>query len=77
MPVFRNDLSMKLGELTDTSDLDKLVESFNTSLRSTLDKHAPVVKRQVTERPHQPWFNSEIANGKREKRRCERKWRHS
>ena len=74
LEIFRKDLSIQLNKMRDTTDLEPLVDTLNTSLRSTLDLHAPVVTIQVTERPHQPWFSDEISSAKREKRRCERRW---
>ena len=50
--IFRKDLSIQLNKMRDTTDLEPLVDTLNTSLRSTLDLHAPVVTIQVTERPH-------------------------
>ena len=47
-------------------------------LRSTLDKHAPVARRLVSDRPHSPWYNSvgpELFKAKRERRKAEKRWR--
>ena len=52
LEIFRKDLSIQLNKMRDTTDLEPLVDTLNTSLRSTLDLHAPVVTIQVTERPH-------------------------
>ena len=49
-------------------------------LRSTLDKHAPVARRLVSDRPHSPWYNSvgpELLKAKRERRKAEKRWRTS
>ena len=49
-------------------------------LRSTLDKHAPVARRLVSDRPHSPWYNSvgpELLKAKRERRKAEKRWRIS
>ena len=49
-------------------------------LRSTLDKHAPVTRRLVSDRPHSPWYNSvgpELLKAKRERRKAEKRWRTS
>ena len=49
-------------------------------LRSTLDKHAPVTRRLVIDRPHSPWYNSvgpELLKAKRERRKVEKRWRTS
>ena len=42
-----------------------------------LDKHAPLITRRITCRPHAPWFDGELREAKRQVRRCERKWMKS
>ncbi|XP_078374323.1 uncharacterized protein LOC144657833 [Oculina patagonica] len=54
--------------------LDELVECYNNTLRSLLDKHAPVRARHVNSRTRPPWFNVEIMKARRERRSAERKW---
>ena len=57
--------------------LDELVECYNNTLRSVLDKHAPVRARDLKSQSRPPWFNDEIAKARRERRSAERKWRAS
>ncbi|XP_078380240.1 uncharacterized protein LOC144663192 [Oculina patagonica] len=57
--------------------LDELVECYNNTLRSLLDKHAPVRARHVKSRTRPHWFNDEIMKARRERRSAERKWRAS
>ena len=57
--------------------LDELVECYNNTLRSVLDKHAPVRARHLKSQSRPPWFNDEIVKARRERRRAERKWRAS
>ena len=42
-----------------------------------LDKHAPVSKKTVLLRPSNAWFNEDVQEAKRKRRRAERKWRKS
>ena len=56
-------------------DLDTLVDCYNNTLLSVLNKHAPVQSRKITIRTRAPWFNEEIKQAKREKRKAERRWR--
>ena len=55
--------------------LDELVECYNNTLRSVLDKHAPVLARRLKSQSRPPWFNDEIVKARRERRSAERKWR--
>lgn len=55
-------------------DLNELVACYNTTLKATSDKHAPLITKTIVERPRVPWFNEEIKTAKRERRKAERKW---
>ena len=44
-------------------------------MKATLDKHAPLLTKTVVVRPFVLWFNEEIREAKRERRRAEKKWR--
>ena len=59
------------------SHLNTLVEQYDRTLLSILDKHAPQIKQQVTVRPSAPWYTQEVADEKNKRRRLERKWRKS
>ncbi len=59
------------------SDFNQLVDSFNNTLGSILDRHAPLKIREVSLRPKAPWYTDSVRSSKREKRRLERKWQKS
>ena len=59
------------------SVLDDLVDCYNDTLRTTLNKHAPLISKTIKERARVPWFNKEIREAKRQRRKAERKWRTS
>ena len=42
------------------SDLSELTSSYNSTLTSLLNKHAPMKEKVVVCRQRLPWFNSEI-----------------
>jgi hypothetical protein len=54
-----------------------LVNKYNNNLSGLLDKHAPLQTKMITLRPNAPWYTNEIREAKREKRKCERKWRQT
>ncbi|CAH3133392.1 unnamed protein product, partial [Pocillopora meandrina] len=59
-------------------DFDKFVQSYNYTLSSILDRHAPLKSKVMRSRPQVPWYSQEIAEAKREERRkAERRWRLS
>jgi hypothetical protein len=59
------------------SDVTVNVERYNSVLESILDKHAPVVTKNVCVRPKVAWMNDNIRQEKKERRRLERQWRHT
>ncbi|CAB3987917.1 Hypothetical predicted protein, partial [Paramuricea clavata] len=63
--------------ITNHEGLDKLVCSYNTVLSSITNSHAPLITKVVRSRPQVPWYNQEIAEAKRKRRRAERVWRRS
>ena len=73
--TFMADLSASRLCKDPPSDLDKLVDCYNTTLVNLLDRHAPLKTKTVTVRPHLSWYSEEIREAKRERRRLERKWR--
>ena len=57
----------------DTDDPDELAALFDNTLRSLLDRHAPVKHKNTTSRPLVPWMNDEIKLAKGQRRKAERK----
>ena len=53
---------------------DIYIDTLNTILRGTLNRHAPAVTREVTSRRHAPWFNSDVKTAKQKRRAAEKKW---
>ena len=58
-----------------SGNIDEYVMQYNTVLKRILDQHAPEVEKKVMIRHNPPWFNNEVAELKRARRRAERKWR--
>ena len=59
------------------NDLNMLLDCYNTTLRSLLDDHAPVCSRHVSTRPRPSWFNEDIIQARKDRRKAERRWRAS
>ena len=59
------------------TDLNMLLDCYNTTLRSLLDYQAPICSRHVSTRPRPPWFNEDIIQARRDRRKAERRWRAS
>ena len=75
---FREDLLRDSDLLQKSySHLNTLVEQYDRTVLSILDKHASEIQRQITVRPSAPWYTQEVADEKNKRRRLERKWRKS
>ena len=69
---FAEDLN--LSEVDDET-IDVIVNHMERKMKSTLDKHAPIVTKDVTTRKTKPWFNSSIRTQKRKMRHSEKLFR--
>ena len=78
MEKFKDDIAKSDLCTNPSIQLDDLVSSYNNTLSSILDNHAPLIKKTVMARPHRvPWFSDEIKVAIRQRRKAERKWRIS
>ncbi|XP_060563505.1 uncharacterized protein LOC132722906, partial [Ruditapes philippinarum] len=59
------------------SDIDGFMMEYSDSLTSILDKHAPIINKNITLRPACPWYTEQLHEAKHEKRKLERKWRET
>ena len=75
--AFKNDLRTSALVTDCPSDLENTVTLYNSTLKTTLNKFAPILTKVMTIRPSTPWFNDEIKLAKQSKRSAERKWRNS
>ena len=62
------------GTPLSSSDLDMLVRDYNASLSSIMDHHAPLKTKTVGVKPQASWYNADIAEAKRRRRKAERRW---
>ncbi len=75
MEDLRSDLSQSDIICNPPEDLHALVDCYNTCLSSLLDKHAPVITKEVPVKDRQPWYSDEIRDAKRCRRKLERKYK--
>ena len=76
---FKHDLQLSnlCQNTLDNLDVNTLAESYNSTLTTILDRHAPLIEKSITVRPRVPWFNDNIKEAKRQRRKLERRWRSS
>ena len=58
-------------------NLEELVSCYNKTLQAAMDKHAPLQTRTIVSRPRVPWYNDEIRQAKRDRRKAEKQWRRT
>ena len=72
---FTNDILSTISDLDlCEGTVDEIIERFDISLVSVLNSHAPPQQRSRIVRSRSPWFNEEVDDARRERRRMERKW---
>ena len=77
MSVFVNDIKITNTYMkTKDPSVDKMVDAFNSTLSTILNKHALLKKIRVKTQPH-PWYNEDIKDARLHRRVCERVWRHT
>ena len=75
---FQNDLTTSLAEFNPMhNSVSEAVDKYNHSLESCLDRHAPLTTRTITVRPQPPWYNDDIHDARKQKRKAEKKWRQT
>nr|XP_054755564.1 uncharacterized protein LOC129261530 [Lytechinus pictus] len=76
---FSRDIEGKFSNIGDLDDLDlaQKVDTYNSTLKAALDKHAPISSRSIQLRPHSPWYDESMKARRRKLRSAERKWRKS
>ena len=60
-----------------SDDLDQLVNCYNTTLSSRLNKLAPIQSRKIRSRSRAPWFDAEIMQARHNRRKAEKRWRRT
>ena len=54
-----------------------VVNCYNTTLSSLLDKHAPIQSRKIRDRSRPSWFDDEIMKARRDIGKAEKWWRRT
>ena len=75
--VFNTELQQQIQTIMSESDTNVLVEKYNNILNKLLDKHIPQQTRDILDHNTCPFYNTDLRNGKRLRRKLERKWKKS
>ena len=76
MDSFKTDLINEFSnlEINATSNVNTVYDKFEEIILKVINSHAPPITRVRTTRPLSPWYNDEIRDARRVRRRLERKW---
>ena len=75
MSAFTSDLGEETRCILSLDYSDSQVEMYNTSIREVLDKHCPEKTRSQKLINNPKWYNDDVRDARRERRRTERRWR--
>ena len=66
---FRSDIIASQLTRSPRDDIDGLVAQYNDTMSNILDKHAPLITKEVRVRPNTPWYDESVTLAKRERRK--------
>ena len=72
---FKSDLCSNLYNLPSDCTCEQYLNEFDDMLCSIMNNHAPEETKYRTIRPRYPWYNADIREQRKLRRRLERKWR--
>ena len=75
--MFAHDLNNSTLVTCPASDIDSLLEQYNTGIAAVVNKHAPIIQRTIHVRARQPWRTDDLQQMRQETRRAERRWRRT
>lgn len=77
--ISTNDLIIDINSLSCVQDIEKpvedLVNSYDTELKAVIDRHAPLVTKEIRVRPNTQWYNDDLRMAKADRRKAERHMR--
>ena len=68
---------LTLSTAAPTSNVNELVASYNLSVKCVLDKHAPERLTTVRRAKPSPWYNGDVDDARRRRRKAESAWRRT
>ena len=77
MDEFKKDLGESLQRADECSTICDMIDIYNTSLKTTLDKHAPEKIKEIVVRDPTPWMSDDVLIEKRKRRKLEKKMKRT
>ena len=74
---FKLDLEQSDLIVHPADSLDELIDQYNRTLTMLIDKYAPLKTKTITVRPTVPWYSEKIADLRKKRKLCEKRWRQN
>ena len=58
-------------------NIDDMCQNYIRDITSFIKKHAPIIRRQLTNRKHKTWYHKDTLKLKIQKRKAEKAWHKS
>lgn len=71
--IFCNDIAAEYSKLSSTTDMKEKMTGYNEVMTTVMNKHAPEMTKNIRLVPHAPWFDTEYASLRRQRRKAEKK----
>lgn len=75
--AFQADLATRLSDVDVEQVVESLLRDYQESVRSIVDKHAPLVRRNKQLCRCEPWYNEEIHHAQQLRHTNEKRWRQT
>ena len=75
MSLFKSDISTSLSDQKWMHSFSESIMLFNDGCQKVLNKHAPVITKEIRELETAPWFDSEYKQLRIKRRKAEKQWR--
>ena len=75
MSDLKQDLQSSLRNVDGSAN--EQANAYDSDIRDFINKHAPLVTKEIILRPSSPWYTDELRASKRERRKAERRWRRT
>ena len=72
--LFKDDLKNKIQDLQNNVNTEEMYENYIKIITSTIEEHAPSIRKKYTKRKKNSWFNQEALKLKVHRRKAEKIW---
>ena len=71
---FKIYLKNKLDSMQENVNIEEMYGNYINNITSTIEKHAPISRRELTKKQHKSWFDKEALKLKIQRRKAGKIW---